>query len=91
MINICESLRCPHALRTGCDQFNVSNYCPVLRVNPCIQANQYWLFADDAAPIDIPQAREVLKTEVLDRESSQRRLWARENMDERQPVMVWEG
>lgn len=92
-MNICEELRCPFALKNGCDRYTVSNVCPVAWIapgmpHPEIRANQYWLYATDNADIDINERRQTLEAEVLKQESSIRWLEMREQMDDR-PVMVW--
>lgn len=88
-LNICRELRCPFARRSGCSRFVVSQHCPLAQ-DPAIEANQYWLFADVAASFDINHLRDVLQSEVLADESSQRQLWAEEHWLEEKPVMAWE-
>ncbi|MBC7824928.1 MAG: hypothetical protein H7126_13875 [Candidatus Parcubacteria bacterium] len=93
-MNICSELRCPHAYKNGCDRFSVSNHCPVTYLcpgesNPDVRANQYWLFADDNAPVDINELRDRLQSQVLSTEASQQRLWAEAKYRENKPEMIW--
>jgi hypothetical protein len=62
MFNLCKELRCPYSLKNGCDRYSVSNHCHLLsqagQKRDGIETNQYWLFADEAASIDINQLRQ---------------------------------
>ena len=93
-MNICAELRCPHAYKNGCNRFSAPIHCPVSLLRPgesdCnIEANQYWLFADDRAPVDINELRDRLQSQVLSTESSQLQLWAEATCREDKPEMIW--
>lgn len=89
-MNVCSELRCPFAYKTGCSRFLVSGHCP-LNAAEHIRHNQYWLFADDNASVDINDLRMQLESEVINTEFSQRQLWAERTMQDEKPVMAWEA
>lgn len=72
MLNICNELKCPHSLTSGCDRFSVSDHCPLARY-PGVSDNQYWLFSD-VDEVNMEELAAKLQTELLNGDSSKRKL-----------------
>lgn len=55
-----------------------------------VRSNQYWLFADDNAGVDIDVLRETLQAKVLDTERSKRQLAIDPELAGEETKMVWD-
>jgi len=75
--NVCNEIRCPWSLKSGCDRYSVSQHCHLLNeeTRSYIDANQYWLFADtDDGAININQLREENEIFLKDDQRTQRSI-----------------